>query len=103
MEENASERQVHLVSRTTGEGVADFLMTWGPWFEHEEARGARGANGRGNSICPRKLSIFLWYKSDCCGGNASFYRVHPVYRTRSDQRVKCSKQLQGGGQGGGWK
>ena len=54
VEGNASVYQVYPVSGRTGEGRAEFLRAWGPEFEQEGAAGG-GRDGRGTSICARKL------------------------------------------------
>ena len=71
------------VSRTTGEGRAEFLRTWGPVFDKEGA-GAGGAGGRGVLE----------------GGAAQFvlgnYKPHPGSRTNSEERPEHSR-------GWGWR
>ena len=57
MEGNASVYQVNSVSRTTGEGRAEFLRVWGHGFEQEGAGvgGGGGMDGWDSSICAWKL------------------------------------------------
>ena len=57
MEGNASVYRVNPTSRITGEGRAEFLMTWGPVFDKKGGAGG-GEGGRdrwGSSICAWKL------------------------------------------------
>ena len=59
MEGNVSVYQLNSVSRTTGEGGAEFSRAWGPGFEQEGA--ARGGGGRGRvgqlNLCVETISF----------------------------------------------
>ena len=89
MEGNAFVYQVYPVSRIFGEGGADFSRAWGPEFGQEK-RG--GGNGRGNSICARKLKILQGDKSDGCIRNASVSHVYPVIcTTTGEERAENPK------------
>ena len=50
MEGNASVYQVNPVSRISGEGMAEFLRTWGPDFDQKGGReGGEGGKGTGGA------------------------------------------------------
>ena len=74
MEGNASVYQANPVSRTTGEGRAEFFRTWGPDFDQKGGGGGGGQVGQLN-LCVETINPSSWggeggegFRSHRCGG-----------------------------------
>ena len=88
MEGNASVHQVNPVSRTSGEGRAEFLRTWGAGFVQKGARGGEGGEGTGGAgqFVRGNYKSFLWGMGDEGGGGDNYMKeIHIAkYNRRGD-------------------